>query len=141
MYLKGKKTFWIFAVEIILLRVLEYIAAQKTDFYSFVWEALFLVLLYRGYVWVWYLNVVRLGFMFVTAIILAVIIIPQLYWMIQVYPPLQMFFETIELVMIVVVAVTLVVKRDLKYFVKMQQLKRKGKLDDQQLQEMEDIKK
>lgn len=139
-YVNGKKDFWIFAILITISRGLEFFFIGTEFWFQNVLEAILCFLLYQGYMWVWYFDVAKIAYNFIRAIIALVVTIPELYWLIHTQPPLQIFVGGLEIAIIVVMSVILIVKKDLKYFVKTQHLKRKGKLNSQILREIENNK-
>lgn len=139
-YLKGKKDFWIYVILTACFLGLGYYISGIDI--SFLWaHALILFLLYQGYVWVWYFDAVRTAYNFIQMVIILADTIPELYWMIYAYTPMKLIASGLGYTIIAASVILVIVRKNLRYFVKMNQLKRKGKLDDQILQKIKNTKK
>lgn len=124
-YKKGKQEFWLFTVIFTLYILLTDIMVGMDIWLVYVLEVIFLVLLYRGYMWVLYFQGARLLYGLVCAIIMIVKIAPELYWIVYAYPTTVIMSQVLGVVMVTVMCIILMVRKNLKYFVKIKQLKRK----------------
>lgn len=127
-YKSGIKDFWLYLILTVLLIGIECFIS-KINFGVIFLETFLLFLLYQGYVWVWYFDVVRTAYNSIETILIVINTISNLDWMKEVYPPLKLIASGLGYLIIVAMFFFLLLRKNLKYFVKINQLKRKGKLD------------
>lgn len=134
-YLRGKRNFWLYVL-------LTFLSSVPANFFlgetrSPTWgEIIMLCLLYFGFVWVWYFVTVLIVVGDIAILFLAITYIPELNWMVHVYQPIQFVMGGFLGASMAALTIILIVKKDLKYFVKIKQLKRKGMLDAHILKEL-----
>lgn len=125
-YINGRKKFWAFVILSAIQNILASFAVGLGLLVDFIPEALLLFLLYRGYIWVWYYDVIRAVVTLFLALRMIIVCIPNIYWIIYVYPPLFIIYIVVGVIITIAISIILIFKNDLRYFVKINQLKRKG---------------
>lgn len=135
-YKKGKRDFWLFTVIWVLYLILTDIMVGPDIWLTYVLEVIIYVLLYQGYMWVLYFQDARLLYGLVCAIMMLVKTVPELYWIIYAYPTSVIISQVLGVIMVTAMCIILMVRKNVKYIIKIKQLKRKGKLDAQILSEI-----
>lgn len=126
-FLSGKRDFWIYAALVFILEIVVGVAAASVDVSDLITDIALLLLLYHGYIWVWYLDVARWWLALAYVLIETVKLVPEVHWMLYACP--HKLLLMVMVVTITAAATAVLTVRNLKYFVKIKQLKRKGILN------------
>lgn len=131
-YRKGKADLWLYMCMELLNSVFIDISQSDSIDPLHIGSTIFWVLLlYWGYGWVWYVHIVLLLISAVVGTAIIVLFLFQWHWMIYAYPLTKLLSIALQAGVIAVETILLFGRKNLKYFVKVQQRKRKRLLDEE----------